>query len=57
MIQFSTERLNKRNHWPPGSCYPPGTDLWMHSFTLPQIPVHTFLTHPQSRDPMITFIL
>jgi hypothetical protein len=57
MIQFSTERLNKRDHWPPGSCYPAGTNPWMRSFTMPLISVRTFLTHPQTRDPKITFIL
>jgi hypothetical protein len=57
MIQFSTERLNKHNHWPPGSYYHPGTNPWMRSFTMPLISVRTFLIHPQTRDPKITFIL
>ena len=35
MIQFSTERLNKRDHWPPGSYYPPRIELCTLSLARP----------------------
>ena len=57
MTQQFTERLNQRDHWPPGICNPPGTGMCNQFIIRPPGLVRNLVTHPQTGDPSINFIL
>ena len=57
MIQYHTERSNKRDHWPSGLYYPDMSDMCERSISLPSGSVQYFLNDPQVGDPPFSFIL
>jgi hypothetical protein len=57
MIKFRTERLNKRDHWPPGFYHPEISDVRDRSISLPSDLVRYFLKDRQVGDSQISFIL
>jgi len=57
MIQYLTERSNKRDHWPPDLYYPEPSDVCELSTSPPSGSVQYFLNDPQVGDPPFSFIL
>jgi hypothetical protein len=57
MIQYLTERSNKRDHWPPGLYYPEPSEGCERSISLPSGSVQYFLNDLQVGDPIFSFIL
>jgi len=57
MIQYLTERSNKRDHWSPDLYYPEPSDMCERSISLPPGSVRYFLNDRQVGDPIFSFIL
>jgi hypothetical protein len=57
MILYHPERLNKRDHWPPGLPYPGMSNVCGGSISLPTDSMRYFLNNWQVGDPQISFIL
>ena len=51
MTHQHLERLNKRDHWPPGIYFPPGNGICTRPGILPFALVRSILTYPQTGDP------
>ena len=51
MTHQNSERFNKRDHWPPGICFPPGNVMYARPRILPSDLVRSILTYPQTGDP------
>ena len=51
MIHQPLERLNKRDHWPPGIYFPPGNGMCTRPGILPSALVRSILTYSQTGDP------
>ena len=51
MTQQYSERLNKRDHWPPGICYPPGEGkrIWPLNNTNTYTQIHIIKSHNLTR--------
>jgi hypothetical protein len=56
MIHYQIERLNKRDHWPPGLYYPEMSDVCGCSLSLSPGSVRSILNNPHSRDSIFSFI-
>jgi hypothetical protein len=57
MIQYLTERSNKRDHWSSGLYYPDMSDVCERSISLPPGSVRNCPNHRQVGDPPFSFIL
>ncbi len=57
MTQLHTERSNRRDHWPPGICNPPGTGACRQFVIRPPGLVRNLVMHPQTGDRNFNFIL